>query len=50
MFHDDDGVASFNKSVQNTQQMLNVDEVQSGRRFVENIDRFAGRALAEFFR
>ena len=48
MFDDQHGVAGIDKVVQDLQQQLDVREVQSGRRFIEQIQRFPRALLGKF--
>lgn len=45
---DDHRVAVVDEAVQHAEQPMNVGEMQAGRRFVEQINRAAGRTFAEF--
>src|SRR5436190_21546521 len=47
---DDDSVAGVAQLVQYLEQQIDVGEMQPGRRFVEDVQRAAGVALAEFER
>jgi len=47
VFDNDDGVPGIDEAVQHAEQVFDVDEMQPGRRFVENVDRLAGGALAK---
>ena len=48
VFDDDHCVAEIDQAVQHFQQLVNVVEVQAGRRFVENVERAAGAGPGEF--
>ena len=48
MLDHDDGVALISQVVQHRQQLSNVVKMQPGGRFVQNVERFAGIAFAEF--
>ena len=50
MFDDDHRVAGVDESVQHPQQVFDVDKVQTGRRFVEDVDRLAGGPFAQLAR
>jgi hypothetical protein len=41
---DDDRVAGLDEPVQDLEQLLDVGEVEAGRRLVEDVERLAGRA------
>ena len=45
VFDDDDGVARVRQFLQNFDEFFDIVGVESGRRFVEDIYRFSGRAL-----
>ena len=49
VFDDNHGIAEFDKPVENSQQFLNVIGMQSGRRLVQNVNRFTGALFAELF-
>ena len=48
MLDHNDGVAGFHKLMKDFQQLLDVVEVKAGRRLVQDIQRAAGGALAQF--
>ena len=50
VLNDDNGVAFLDKTVQHTEQHLNVLEVQTCRRLVKNIDGLARVLLGQFTR
>ena len=50
MLDDNDGVPLVTKTVQNCKQVFDVVKMQSGGRFVENIERAARVPLSQFLR
>src|SRR3972149_7939189 len=48
VFNDDDGVVVFGEVNQGLHQLGDVVEMETGRRFVENIDGMAGTGFGEF--
>ena len=48
MLDDDDGIAEIGEAVQHFEQLAHVVEVQAGGGLVEQIERAAGLALAQF--
>ena len=47
VFDDDDGVASIDQRVQHREQPANIVEVETGGRFVEEVERLPGGAFGE---
>ena len=45
---DDDGIAFFHQPVEHIEQSLDVGEMETGGRFIENKDRLARVALSQF--
>ena len=48
VFDDDDRVAGIDEAVQHLQQLVDVGEMQTGRRFIEKVECLAGAAPAQF--
>jgi len=48
VFDDDDGVPAVDEPAEDTEQLADVFEVQPGGRFVEDVERAAGRSPSEF--
>ena len=49
VFDDKDAVARFDETIQDTEEAMNVFEVKSRRRFVEQIERSSGISTAQLF-
>lgn len=47
MFDDDDRIAVISKALQDVQKLLNIMEMQAGRRFVEDVEGLPGVALRQ---
>ena len=48
VFHHEHGVAGSNQSLEHCQQLPHIGHVEAGRRFVEDVERFAGGAFGQF--
>lgn len=48
MINDHNGIALITQLVQHRQQLLDIDEVQTGGRFIEDIQYLASAALRQF--
>ena len=50
VLNDNDGIPSINKFMQNLQQLFDIIKMKSGRRLIQNVNRFTGRATRQLFR
>lgn len=50
MFDNNHGVSLFDQGMENFEQFVDVFKMQSGRGFVQNVQRFAGGSFGQFFR